>query len=609
VDKDDSNEKGYQHACRRLQEIQPNSEIDLSKSQYDIWSFGLYIYQVTLKNRISCNLLDLIPQEINNEENRPFWFMFKRPPKFENSELFDNKTPKQSDSHEGTSNLIDRAIYADLSYGALTSMNRFCVNKDRVFRKRTRWSLYFHDEVFEIQTIVPEGLKDDGNRTLTQIRHRITLDIIDRAAIIHLWNDGFSLFLNMKGNIHELHREYKPSTPEEPNCEPFKRQGMRNNKPMPLFSTIRLRIRVKDDQAISELLDREEKTLKNTSDGKDHLVKTTREESLEQIRETFKTLLDFFYKNRIHVCFGPVYQQMASLEQLNTLDYQIFPTFIRSYSWAMLCNIGFRLQVQLCRSKTFIKRLHDYSELKYVEESSSEIDDPFYHLCLYLHRRSSEYFFLDLDKEMQIGIAEYDAKYQRLKQRKDQRLKQGKVEIPKYNQRAPSTAYIPSVVLTPTMIKIRPLKLCKLNRVLREKRFGGVLNFALIELRDEAQRLLFPTEFRSLKKQILHYLTNGFHLTPTRLYKYLHHSQSQVKCKQFWFYHHDEKNKHLLHEDTCILDHHDKENRCLSHEDAYIWMGNFDKERVVAKHAARIALCFTSTDATIQVRKMIDESS
>jgi hypothetical protein len=33
-------------------------------------------------------------------------------------------------------------------------------------------------------------------------------------------------------------------------------------------------------------------------------------------------------------------------------------------------------------------------------------------------------------------------------------------------------------------------------------------------------------------------------------------------------------------------------------------MGNFDKERIVAKHAARIALCFTSTEATIRVRKI-----
>ena len=165
-------------------------------------------------------------------------------------------------------------------------------------------------------------------------------------------------------------------------------------------------------------------------------------------------------------------------------------------------------------------------------------------------------------------------------------LKKRKFNLPNFNQSTLSTAYIPSVVLTPTTIKIRPLKLCKLNRVLREKRFGGVLNFALVELRDEAQRLLFPTVFRALKAQILHYLTKGFYLTARRQYKYLHHSQSQVKCKQFWFY------------------YHDKENGYLSHEDAYIWMGNFDKERVVAKHAARIALCFTSTDATIQVRKI-----
>ena len=105
-------------------------------------------------------------------------------------------------------------------------------------------------------------------------------------------------------------------------------------------------------------------------------------------------------------------------------------------------------------------------------------------VCLYLHRRSSEYFFLDLDQEIQIGITQYDQKYQRAKARKYQ--------MRTFDQVSSSTAYIPSVVLTPTTIKIRPLKLCKLIRVLREERFGGVLNFALVELRDKAQRLLFP---------------------------------------------------------------------------------------------------------------------
>jgi hypothetical protein len=504
--------------------------------------------------------------------------MFKRSPIFENLKPRDT-TSKEPNAGEGRPILIERAIYADLSYGALTSMNRFCVHKDHIYPKKTRWSLYFHNEFFEIQTIVSEVLKDDGLRNLTQKRYRIPLDIIDRAAIIHLWNDGFSLFLNMKGNIHELDREYKQWDPDEKNFDPFIRQGMRKNKPMPLFSTIRLRIRLRDNEAINELLERENKISNKTpSDEKDRLVKDTREKSLDQIQEIFKNLLDFFYKNRIHVCFGPIYQKIASLDQLDTLNNHTFRTFIQSYSWAMLCSIGFRLQMQLYTSKTFIGQLHAYSESRYFEEKPSEIDDRFYRLCLYLHRRSSEYFFLDLDQEIKVAIKEYDAKYERSKQRK--------FKMSDFNELSSSTAYIPSVVITPTTRKIRPLKLCKLNRVLREERFGGVLNFALIELRDEAQRVLFPATFRSLKTQILYHLTDGFHLTPTRVYKYLHHSQSQVKCKQFWFY------------------YHDKERKCLSHEGAYIWMGNFDKERIVAKHAARIALCFTSTEATIRVRKI-----
>ena len=62
-------------------------------------------------------------------------------------------------------------------------------------------------------------------------------------------------------------------------------------------------------------------------------------------------------------------------------------------------------------------------------------------------------------------------------------------------------------------------------------------------------------------------------------YRYLHHSMSQVKEKQFWF-----------------LDNH------YSLENVLSWMGNFDNERVVAKHAARIAQCFTSTEPSIRVK-------
>ncbi|CAF4280883.1 unnamed protein product [Rotaria sp. Silwood2] len=567
IDKDDSNEIGYHHACKRFQQIQPDIDINSSKSIYDIWSFGLYNYPIELQKSVSCSLLDLFPEEINNEENRPFWFMFKSIPNFHDSILRD-KISKKDDSKKGISIVFDRAIYADLCYGALTTMNRFCFNKEYLFRKKSRWVFCFRDDAFEIHT-------NESTQSI-QRKYKIPLDIVDRAAIFHLRNDGFDLIVNMKGNVHEFCRGITLKTIEKTDFGKFIRQGKYDRELMPLFSTIRIRIRLKDDQSIVDYLERQNEILKTTPlDEKNYLVQTVRDISLKTIRETFRTFFDFFNNNRIHVCFGPIKSRKVSLEQLSSLNGHRFSTFIQSYSWAMLRNIGFRVQIQLNSAKDFVNHLQEYSGLKNNETNSSEIDDRFYRLCLYLHRRSSEYFFLDLDKEIEIGINEYNDKYERLKKKK--------IEIPKFNQLTTSTAYVPSVVITPTTIKIRPLKLCKLNRVLREQRFGGCLNFALVELRDEAQHSLYSTQFCSLKSQILDYLKNGFQLTPERRYKYLHHSQSQVKCKQFWFY------------------YHDIENKCLSHEDAYIWMGNFDKERVVAKHAARIALCFTSTDATIQI--------
>lgn len=520
--------------------------------------------------------------------------MFKGRPAFQDPQLRDQIQKKpvelsqtQDNSVEpfkGTLLTIGSTIYADLSYGALTSMSHFSAHKDYVYRRRVRWHFYFHNEFFEIRTIIRQGLNEKGDPKLVKKKFKIKSDIIDRAAIIHLWNDGFSLFINMKGNVHELYQDFiKREASDEIKIIPYIRQGVRDDKPMPLFSTVRLRIRLNDDIAIAEGLEAQGKIIKTTTEEeKNGLIKTAREESLKNIREIFKNFLDFFSNNRIRICFGPISQRLAPLADINSLNGHQFPTFIQSYSWAILCNIGFRVQIKIAKSKTIMQQLHDYSEMKDDQNSSrvnddniifSKNDDRFYHLCLYLHRRALEYFFLDLDKEILTGIEEYMNKYKHLKQNKP---KESESSI-----QSPSTAYIPSVVITPTTIKIRPLKLCKLNRVLREEKFGGIQNFALIELRDEAQCLLFATEFRSLKEQILRYLTEGIDITSHRQYKYLHHSQSQVKCKQFWFYHHDGTN--------------------LTHEAAYIWMGNFDKERVVAKHAARIALCFTSTDPTIQV--------
>ena len=40
-------------------------------------------------------------------------------------------------------------------------------------------------------------------------------------------------------------------------------------------------------------------------------------------------------------------------------------------------------------------------------------------------------------------------------------------------------AYAPSVTITPTTICVKPFKLAKTNRIIREPKFGGILNFCL----------------------------------------------------------------------------------------------------------------------------------
>ncbi|CAF5041030.1 unnamed protein product, partial [Rotaria sp. Silwood1] len=106
----------------------------------------------------------------------------------------------------------------------------------------------------------------------------------------------------------------------------------------------------------------------------------------------------------------------------------------------------------------------------------------------------------------------------------------------------------------------------------------------ILEIREETGDQLQANYFGTLRSRIDDYLKFGFKLTNDRLYRYLHHSQSQLKDKQYWFYWHDEKNK-----------------TNLSFDEAYKWMGDFDNEHVIAKHSARIAQCFTSSEATIRV--------
>jgi hypothetical protein len=101
---------------------------------------------------------------------------------------------------------------------------------------------------------------------------------------------------------------------------------------------------------------------------------------------------------------------------------------------------------------------------------------------------------------------------------------------------------------------------------------------AFVEFRDDTGSAYLSTD---LVPFLEHYLEKGFHFNG-RHYIYLHHAQSQIRNKQFYFY--------------C-----EKEGG-MTREDLEEWMGNFDDERLPAKNTARRTQPFSSTEATIRVR-------
>ena len=545
IDKDDGEAKGFAHATRLLRE----NSADFETPPYSIWYFGLRKYSIHLKVPIKLDLLKLIPMMIDNNLERPFWFSFKHSLRW-----------KRKEKPDETFFRLDMLMVADLSYGALTSMSCFKRHDEFSIRKRGFWGIRFFSDLFSItaRSFRKETIYSP-EKTMSQKKYRFRMDMIDRAVVFQLYHDGFCLFINMKGNVHELVSD---------DANQWKRKGIHDERSTrPQFSTVCFRVFIEKEEKCEELLKMRKE--------KEPLL--TRSSSTNKIREIFFKFIEFFEENQIIICFGSISIRKTYLSRLDQLHCHSFNSFKKNYSWWMLCNTSFRLLVKMSVNPEFQQIFFEYAK-KRENENEEECDERFYCLALYLHRQSYEYYFLDILAETNIGIKVVTAKLEQVRQLR--RRLRGK---PMKNDKA---AYVPSILVTPTTILVRPLKFCKLNRVLREERFGGSMNFALVELRDEAQQLLFPSVFRSLRKQIRHYLTDGIRLSTDVVYQYLHHSQSQVKAKQLWFY------------------YHDKTKPFLSHRDAYLWMGNFDKERVVAKHSARIALCFTSSQATIQVRDL-----
>ncbi len=293
------------------------------------------------------------------------------------------------------------------------------------------------------------------------------------------------------------------------------------------------------------------------------------ENTYNQIKEIRSLFIEFFLAHKITVCYGKINSEVGPRPYL-FFQPRIpnFPSLIMKYSWQMLSSVGYRLQLQIDE---------EFRQILFELLTEENADELFYRVCVYLSRIFSLKPFLDINEELQHAITE--------SKRKRDHAAYGLIR--KIDVQADNEAYIPSVTLTPTTIRIKPLKLCRTNRVLRAtEQFGKALeHFILVDVRDENSRDLQSFHFRDLRELLLNYLKKGFTLMDDdREYKYLHHSQSQLRERQFWFY------------------HHNRDDSNLSFSEAYLWMGNFDKEKNPAKYAARMALCFSTTKATVEVR-------
>ncbi|CAF1566266.1 unnamed protein product [Rotaria sp. Silwood1] len=515
------------------------------------WYFGLSFVLLQLERAHPMDIMRL-----TSIRSFPFWLRFK------------NKIQQQR-RIKSNSEYIKPIRYGysppyrvSLRYGALTKINEFRYSIEHAWsnQPKTRWSLFVKNDYYGgcIEWVMEEP-KERKKKQLLAIN-------VDRTIIMHLLPDGFVMYICQTCNMNEFSakeklinvaRRQNPShsfprrpgpirpsfgdgrLPRRPSYEKDKRSSIRNGI---YFPTVQFELRIDSD----------------------HL---TNEKAQNTVRQTYTLLTKFFSSHNITICHGTIDSHPGP--QINSFPILKLPTLIMKYSWEMLVNIGYRLLVQIDQ-----KFRDDLDQLSKEERNA---DDLFYRVCVYLSRLFTLEPFVNLSEKL------HDAVIESKRKRADATFGL----INSLDLKENTETYVPSVTLTPTTIRIKPFKLCRTNRVLRaEQEFGKALeHFALVEIRDENGQPLQGFHFRDLHHLFLDYLENGFTLMGSnRYYRYLHHSQSQLRVSQFWFYHHESGL-----------------NR--SFDEAYKWMGTFDKERNAAKYASRVALCFSTTTPTINIEK------
>jgi hypothetical protein len=274
------------------------------------------------------------------------------------------------------------------------------------------------------------------------------------------------------------------------------------------------------------------------------------------IYKILRYLIQFFNHHSIPIYFGSIEFLYENFIYQNNLSIPE-STFLCQYAWQMLNSIGCRMYDQLVNNAW----LNNYL----VQLSNRNNENLVYYIMERLRRLalSSESYFLDISKELPAIINHYHDFYL------------GSVF---YKMDMDWTNYvrIPWFCFTPTRLIIKPFKFMRSNRVFRYMS-NVSQSMAFVEFRDDTGSAFLAKELVPFLK---HYLKNGF-VFGGRRYIYLHHAQSQIRNKQFYFY--------------C------EEEGGMTRKALEAWMGNFDEEKLPAKNTARRTQPFSSTEATIEV--------
>ena len=274
------------------------------------------------------------------------------------------------------------------------------------------------------------------------------------------------------------------------------------------------------------------------------------------VHRCLRYLIQFFSQHSIPIHFGKIEFKQEDFIYRNN-PYIPRSTFICQYARQMLNSVSCRAYDEMVNNSMMRRCI--------LQLSNRNNHDLLYYIFERLRRLavSPENYFVNLLKELPDIIHRYDEFY---------------LDSAFYKMDKTWSNYvrIPWFCFTPTRLIIKPFKFMRSNRVFRF--ISNVSqSIAFVEFRDDTGSAFLSEE---LVPFLQHYLENGFRFGG-RTYIYLHHAQSQIRNKQFYFY--------------C------EEEGGMTREELEAWMGDFDDERLPAKNTARRTQPFSSTENTIEV--------